>query len=169
MRAGPRRAFLPTLGKSTSVGDQRPLRIGILGTARVAEKSIVAPARELGHWLIAVADWDRAHTETIASAHGIERVVDTYADLITDPGGDLVYNPLPNGLPGGPWNVAALEAGKQHVLTEKPSASNAQEAAEVHVPGAAAGTVFTEDIHHLLPVPLCRPSSPRTGRERRVG
>jgi predicted dehydrogenase len=49
----------------------------------------------------------------------------------------------------GPWNLAALQAGK-HVLTEKPSASNAAEAAEVHEAAAKAGTVFMEGFHYLF-------------------
>jgi hypothetical protein len=32
-----------------------PLRIGILGAARIADDGIVAPARALGHELVAVA------------------------------------------------------------------------------------------------------------------
>lgn len=46
--------------------------------------------------------------------------------LIADPSIDCIYNPLPNGLHYGP-TLAALKAGK-HVLLEKPSVSNAQEA-----------------------------------------
>jgi hypothetical protein len=36
-----------------------PLRIGILGAARIADDGIVAPARALGHELAAVAARDR--------------------------------------------------------------------------------------------------------------
>jgi len=36
-----------------------PLRIGILGAARIADDGIVAPARALGHELVAVAARDR--------------------------------------------------------------------------------------------------------------
>jgi hypothetical protein len=49
----------------------------------------------------------------------VERVLDTYADVLAE----AVYNPLAIGL-HGPWNLAAIAAGK-HVLTEKPSASDA--------------------------------------------
>ena len=61
---------------------------------------------------------------------------------------EVVYNPLANGL-HGPWNLAALAAGK-HVLSEKPSASNAEEAAEVREAAAKAGTVFMEAFHYLF-------------------
>ncbi|MFG2967952.1 Gfo/Idh/MocA family protein [Streptomyces sp. NPDC048288] len=125
-----------------------PLRIGVLGAARIAELSIVGPARAGGHRLVAVAARDRGRAEAFAAAHGVERVACSYADLVADPEIEVVYNPLANGL-HGPWNLAALRAGK-HVLTEKPSASNAEEAAEVHVAAAKAGTVLMEGFHYLF-------------------
>ena len=64
--------------------------------------------------------------ETFAREHGVERVVDTYADLVADPEVDVVYNPLANAF-HAPWTLAAIEAGKA-VLTEKPFACNAAEA-----------------------------------------
>ncbi|MFD7599837.1 Gfo/Idh/MocA family protein [Streptomyces mirabilis] len=125
-----------------------PLRIGVLGAARIAELSIVGPARATGHRLVAVAARDRDRAEAFAARHGVERVADSYASLVTDPEIEVVYNPLANSL-HGPWNLAALQAGK-HVLTEKPSASNAAEAAEVHEAVAKAGTVFMEGFHYLF-------------------
>ncbi|MER5899445.1 Gfo/Idh/MocA family oxidoreductase [Streptomyces mirabilis] len=125
-----------------------PLRIGVLGAARIAELSIVGPARTTGHRLVAVAARDRDRAEAFAAAHGVERVADSYAELVADPEIEVVYNPLANSL-HGPWNLAALQAGK-HVLTEKPSASNTAEAAQVHEAVAKAGTVFMEGFHYLF-------------------
>ncbi|KOU73777.1 oxidoreductase [Streptomyces sp. MMG1533] len=127
---------------------REPLRIGVLGAARITERSLVDPARATGHRLVAVAARDRSRAEAFAAAHGVEQVADSYADLIADPEVEAVYNPLANGL-HGPWNLAALAAGK-HVLTEKPSASNAEEAAEVRKAAAKAGTVFMEGFHYLF-------------------
>ncbi|MEU0071095.1 Gfo/Idh/MocA family oxidoreductase [Streptomyces sp. NPDC006332] len=126
----------------------QPLRIGVLGAARITERSLVDPARAAGHRLVAVAARERSRAEAFATAHGVERVADSYADLLADPEVDVVYNPLANGL-HGPWNLAALAAGK-HVLTEKPSASNAEEAAEVREAAVKAGTVFMEGFHYLF-------------------
>ncbi|MFJ8538369.1 Gfo/Idh/MocA family protein [Streptomyces sp. NPDC093591] len=126
----------------------QPLRIGVLGAARITELSLVGPARTTGHRLVAVAARDRSRAEAFADEHDVERVVDSYADLLADPEVEVVYNPLANGL-HGPWNLAALAAGK-HVLTEKPSASNAEEAAEVREAAAKAGTVFMEAFHYLF-------------------
>ncbi|MEV6028427.1 Gfo/Idh/MocA family oxidoreductase [Streptomyces sp. NPDC052036] len=125
-----------------------PLRIGVLGAARITELALVGPARAGGHRLVAVAARDRDRAGAFAARHGVERVVDSYADLVADPEVEVVYNPLANGL-HGPWNLAALQAGK-HVLTEKPSASNAEEAAEVREAAAKAGTVFMEGFHYLF-------------------
>ncbi|MER6012288.1 Gfo/Idh/MocA family protein [Streptomyces bluensis] len=125
-----------------------PLRIGVLGAARIAGLAIVGPARAGGHRLVAVAARDHARATAFAEQHGVERVVGSYAELVADPEVEVVYNPLANGL-HGPWNVAALAAGK-HVLTEKPSASNAEEAAEVHEAVTKAGTVFMEGFHYVF-------------------
>jgi predicted dehydrogenase len=125
-----------------------PLRIGVLGAARITERALIDPARAGGHRVVAVAARDRSRAEAFAAQHGVERVVDSYADLLADPEVEVVYNPLANGL-HGPWNLAALAAGK-HVLSEKPSASNAEEAAEVREAAAKAGTAFMEGFHYLF-------------------
>lgn len=70
------------------------LRIGVLGASRIAEQAIVKPAQILGHRLVAVAARDRGRAETFAQTHGVERVVDSYAELIADPEVDVIYNPL---------------------------------------------------------------------------
>ncbi len=124
-----------------------PLRIGVLGAARIAVVAIVDPAQLTGARLVAVAARDRDRAEAFAAEHGVERVLDSYADVLADPEVEAVYNPLANGL-HGPWNLAALAAGK-HVLTEKPSASDAGEAREVRDAAARAGVVFMEAFHYL--------------------
>ena len=125
-----------------------PLRIGVLGAARITERALIDPVRTTGHRLVAVAARERSRAEAFAAEHGVERVADSYAALLADPEVEVVYNPLANGL-HGPWNLAALAAGK-HVLSEKPSASNAEEAAEVREAAAKAGTVFMEAFHYLF-------------------
>ncbi|MFL5795389.1 MAG: Gfo/Idh/MocA family protein, partial [Actinomycetota bacterium] len=124
-----------------------PLRIGLLGAARIAALAIVDPAHTTGDRLVAVAARDRRRAEAFAASHGVERVLDTYADVVADPEVEVVYNPLANGL-HGPWNLVAIAAGK-HVLTEKPSASNAEEAREVRDAATAAGLTLLEGFHYL--------------------
>ena len=123
-----------------------PLRIGVLGAARIAGRGIAVPARDTGSRLVAVAARDPGRAEAFARAHGVERVLTSYADVLADPAVEVVYNPLPNAL-HGPWNLAAVAAGK-HVLSEKPFASNAEEAAEVRDAARAAGLTVMEGFHH---------------------
>ena len=123
-----------------------PLRIGILGAARITEVALIGPARTTGDRLVAVAARDRSRAEAFGARHGVERVVGSYAELLADPEIEVVYNPLANAL-HGPWNRAAAEAGK-HVLTEKPSASNAEEARDVRDAAAKAGVTVMEGFHY---------------------
>ncbi len=130
-----------------TTGPVEPLRIGVLGAARIAERAIAVPARDTGSRLVAIAARNRARAEDFARTHGVERVLPSYADVVTDPEVEVVYNPLPNAL-HGPWNLAAVAAGK-HVLSEKPFASNAAEAAEVRDAARRAGVTVMEGFHHL--------------------
>jgi predicted dehydrogenase len=134
-----------TAGADTG-SPSEPLRIGILGAARIAELSIVKPAAATGHRLVAVAARDPERAEAFAEAHRVERVHATYDDLIADPDVEVVYNPLANGLHGF-WNLRAIEAGK-HVLSEKPFAANAAEAREVAVAAQTAGVTVLEAFHY---------------------
>jgi len=124
-----------------------PLRIGVLGAARIAPRAVIDPARVTGHRVVAVAARDPERARAFADVHGIERVHQRYADLVDDPEIDVVYNALHNA-GHAPWNIMALEAGK-HVLSEKPSASNSVEAAEVVRATEASGKVFLEGFHYL--------------------
>ena len=125
-----------------------PLRVGILGAARIAELAIVKPAHATGTRLVAVAARDRRRAEAFAAEHGVERATDSYADVLADPEVEVVYNPLPNAF-HGPWNLAAVAAGK-HVLSEKPFASTAEEAAEVRAAAQDAGVTVVEGFHYLF-------------------
>src|SRR5689334_1295390 len=124
-----------------------PVRIGILGAARIAPAAAIKPARVVGDAMIgAVAARDRTRAEAFASKHGIPRVHGSYADLIADPDLDAIYNPLPNGL-HAEWTIAALEAGK-HVLCEKPFTANAKEAEAVAAVADRTGLVVMEAFHY---------------------
>ena len=111
-----------------------PVRIGVLGAARISEESLFPPAADIGARIVAVAARDPRTAAEYARVHGIERVVDSYDALVNDPEVEAVYNPLPNGL-HTPWNLAAIDAGK-HLLAEKPFASNLAEALRVSAAAA---------------------------------
>ncbi|HET6742997.1 MAG TPA: Gfo/Idh/MocA family oxidoreductase [Kribbella sp.] len=123
-----------------------PLRIGILGAARIAGRAIVEPAKLTGARLVAVAARDTDRAEAFATEHGVERVHASYQAVLDDPEVEAIYNPLANGL-HGPWNLRALAAGK-HVLTEKPSTSNAAEAEQVRDAVRSTELVFMEAFHY---------------------
>lgn len=124
------------------------LRIGVLGASRIAELAIVGPAKELGCQLLAVAARDPGRARAFAQQHGVERVLDSYAEVVSDPEVDVVYNPLVNAL-HAQWNLAAVAAGKP-VLTEKPFARNRAEAQRVHDAAQAAGVTVMEGFHYLF-------------------
>ena len=127
--------------------DETPLRIGLLGAARIAPWAAVRPARHLPQVrIVAVAARDRGRAEAFARRHRIERAYEGYRAAIDDPGIDAVYNALPNGLHLR-WTLAALAAGK-HVLCEKPLTSNADEAAILQAAADAAGLVVMEAFHY---------------------
>ncbi len=120
-----------------------PLRIGVLGAARIAELSVVGPARATGHRLVAVAARDRDRAEAFAARHGVERV--GLLRLARHRPGDRG-----RPQPVGQQSARAVDSGRRPAskrITEKPSASDAAEAAEVHEAVAKAGTVFIGGFH----------------------
>jgi predicted dehydrogenase len=124
-----------------------PLRIGILGAARIAPSALIRPAKgDVEVVVAAVAARDASRARAFAAKHDITRVHDSYEALIADPDLDAIYNPLPNGLHGR-WTRAALAAGK-HVLCEKPFTANAAEAREVAELAATSDRVVMEAFHY---------------------
>jgi predicted dehydrogenase len=124
-----------------------PLRIGVLGAARIAPSALINPAKANSEVVVAaVAARDASRARAFAAKHEIARVHDDYDKLIADPDLDAVYNPLPNGLHGR-WTRAALAAGK-HVLCEKPFTANAAEAREVADLAANSNPVVMEAFHY---------------------
>ncbi len=132
---------------SRAVDNRPPLRIGILGAAKIAPSALIQPARSVpaaAVWSIAARDPARA--EQFARRHGIPHVRRTYEELIGDPEVEAVYIPLPNSLHCA-WSLRALAAGK-HVLCEKPLASNAQEAQLMAEAARAHGRLLVEAFHY---------------------
>jgi predicted dehydrogenase len=128
-------------------GHETPLRIGILGAARIAPMALINPAKDNADVVVAaVAARDGSRAQAFAAKHHIARVYDDYDKLIADPDIDAIYNPLPNGL-HGKWTRAAMAAGK-HVLCEKPFTANAVEAREIAELAATSDRVVMEAFHY---------------------
>lgn len=124
-----------------------PVRIGILGAARIAPMALIKPAKHNNEVVVAaVAARDSERAAEFAAKHGIDRAFGSYDELIADPELDAVYIPLPNGLHGR-WIRAALDAGK-HVLCEKPFTANAVEAKGIAQCAATSDRVVMEAFHY---------------------
>jgi len=106
------------------------LNWGILGTAKIAGKSLIPAfhASKLNN-LMAVASRSITKAQEFALSNEIPQTADSYEALLDDKAIDAVYIPLPNSL-HHPWTIAALQAGK-HVLCEKPMALNVEQARQM--------------------------------------
>lgn len=123
------------------------IKIGCLGTARIAEKALITPATFLPGVIIAgIASRTADTAEAFAAQHAIERAYSSYEAMIADPDIDLVYNPLPINL-HAEWTIRALDAGK-HVLCEKPFAMNWVEAEEMLAAAQRSGRRLIEAFHY---------------------
>jgi predicted dehydrogenase len=123
------------------------IRIGILGTARIAPTAVIGPARhQAGVTVAAVASRHPEKAARFARDHDIPNAASTYQALVDDDDIDAIYNPLPNGL-HAEWTLKALEAGK-HVLCEKPFTANAAEADRVATAAGRTGVVVMEAFHY---------------------
>lgn len=123
------------------------IRIGILGAARIAPKSLIPQAKRRDDCVITcVAARNPEKAETFAREYGIPHVVENYEALIRRDDVDLVYNALPPSRHAG-LSIAALEAGK-HVLCEKPFAMNAAEARRMADAAVRTGRHLIEGFHY---------------------
>ncbi len=104
----------------------KPLRIGILGAAKIARAftEAVAPSKLVK--VTSVASREAAKAAAFAKDLSIARTFSSYEALLADPDIDAVYNPLPNSL-HAEWSIKAAQAGK-HILCEKPLAVSGPEA-----------------------------------------
>ncbi len=102
------------------------VRWGILGTARIAVRSVIpGMQRDQLSTITAVASRNEDSARQVAGQFGIPRYHSSYEALLEDPGIDAVYIPLPNHL-HVEWSRKALQSGK-HVLCEKPLALNVED------------------------------------------
>lgn len=124
-----------------------PLRIGLLGAARIAPSALVEPARTRNDVrLVSVAARDSTRAHSFAEEHGFEAASETYEALIGRTDLDIVYIALPPDL-HCKWTLAALEAGKA-VLCEKPFAVSAAEAELMVETAERTGQVLIEAFHY---------------------
>ncbi|HXE79293.1 MAG TPA: Gfo/Idh/MocA family oxidoreductase [Vicinamibacterales bacterium] len=127
----------------------KPLRWGILSTARI-NRAIVPALRVSGrHELVALASRQPERARECAREWAIPRAYGSYDELLADRDIDAIYNPLPNSL-HAEWTIRAAKAGK-HVLCEKPLAITTAEVEAIADAAARAGVVAAEAFmyrHH---------------------
>jgi len=125
-----------------SLSSNSPLRIGILGAAKIARLFVesVRASRKVVVAAVASRDIDRA--TAFARDTGVATVHTTYGALLDDPEIDAIYVPLPNNLHAA-WSIRAADAGK-HVLCEKPLAATAAEARAVFEAARENGVYVVE-------------------------
>jgi predicted dehydrogenase len=124
-----------------------PLRIGLLGAARIAPPAVIVPAKARDDVAVTVvAARDKAKAEAFATKHDIPGVADDYDALIHRDDVDVVYVGLP--VAGhAEWSIKALEAGKA-VLCEKSFCMDAAEASAMVAAGERAGRPLIEAYHY---------------------
>ncbi|MGB5265461.1 MAG: Gfo/Idh/MocA family oxidoreductase [Polyangiales bacterium] len=125
-----------------------PVRLGILGAARIAPFAVLKHARHLDSIeVVAVAEeyHPQRHLQRYAKRHRIPLTYRSFHELLANPKIDAVYIPLPISMHAD-WCVKAIEAGK-HVLCEKPFAANATEVERVLRAAEGTDLVVAEAMH----------------------
>ncbi len=118
------------------------LRLGILGTARIARNFIAGLSGSTAVTATAIASRDAARASRFARETGVSLVFGSYEALLASADVDAIYNPLPNGL-HGVWSIRAMEQGK-HVLCEKPLAASHAEALTMFAAARRCGVHLVE-------------------------
>ena len=126
-----------------------PLRLGILGAAKIALGGIVpAAARTEKVEVAAVATRSGKRSWEVREAAPQAELFEGYNSLLESPDVEAVYVPLPNSMHVG-WTLKALAAGK-HVLCEKPFALKSEEAARAVKAAERAGLTLMEGFMFRL-------------------
>ena len=108
----------------------KPIRIGVMGCANIAKRSVIPAILKLSRnfQLVAVASRAAEKAEEFAKAFGCEAIVG-YDKLVRRRDIDALYMPLPTGL-HRQWVNEALGSGK-HVYVEKSIANSVSDAKEM--------------------------------------
>lgn len=118
-----------------------PIRWGILGTGWVAHM-FCDDLRRNGVTIGAVGSRSAETARQFAAEYGVPAAHGSYAELVADPGVDIVYVSSPHPF-HAPHAELAIRAGK-HVMVEKPFTMNAAEAQHLADLAAAHGVVVME-------------------------
>ena len=120
----------------------RPLRMGVLSTAKIARQWIRDLQGCNAVQIVAVASRSDAAAQAFAQEYSLPRWHGSYEALLADADVDAIYIPLPNSL-HATWAIAAARQGK-HVLCEKPLALGKEEAEAMFAAARDNGVVLLE-------------------------
>jgi predicted dehydrogenase len=125
-----------------ALGDDRPIRWGILGAGGIADTVAGDIGLTDGNEVAAIGARNAGRAAAFAQRHGAARSYGSYEELVKDDGVDLVY--VATTHPGHREHaLLAIAAGKP-VLIEKPVCLNAADARAVFAAAAAAGVFAME-------------------------
>lgn len=104
----------------------KKIKIGILGTANIAAKSVIPTLKNLADYfeIVGVAGRDMSRTAAFCNPLGL-KAYEAYEYLLQEENLDAVYIPLPNAL-HYEWVMKALDKGL-HVMCEKSLGCNYEE------------------------------------------
>jgi predicted dehydrogenase len=124
------------------------LRWGVLGCGIIANEMAAALAQD-GRTLAGVANRTRSKADAFAEKYGVEKVYDTFDEMLADPDIDAVYITTPHNT-HIEYLRRALPAGK-HVLCEKSVTLNTAEFEEAAALAKANNVVFMDamTIFHM--------------------
>ncbi len=126
-----------------------PLRLGVLGAARIALGGIIpAAARTERVEVAAVATRGGKRSREVREAAPEANLFVDYDSLLESADVEAVYVPLPNSM-HVEWTLRAIERGK-HVLCEKPFALEGEEAAQAVEAAEGAGLTLMEGFMFRL-------------------
>lgn len=128
--------------------DAPPLRWGILGIGWIAERFVASLHRHTRQVVYAVGSRSLGTAQAFARDHRVLTAHASYADLVGDPGVDVVYVATPHTF-HLPQALLAISAGK-HVVVEKPLGLDAAQAEQVRDAAAAAGVFCMEAMWSLF-------------------
>jgi len=144
-------ATLPgSLASPRSADGSAPIRMGVLGAARIAPFSLFQHARRMSSVEVtAVAEEHQPVERTIAYArkHDIPTIYRRFEKLLGDREIDAIYLALPISL-HEQLALRCIAAGK-HLLCEKPLAANAEQARRIDAARRESDLIVFEAMHSL--------------------
>lgn len=131
-----------------------PVRWGIIGCARIAQKNVNSIRRARNATLVAVASRSKERCSKWCRTYLTDQEFDSvqaygsYEELLADRNVDAVYLPLPTSL-HKQW-AAKVIAARKHLLIEKPAALSMEDLREITDGCRRNGLVFMDGVmfHH---------------------